>query len=462
MKTGLLLVHSDSDFTRHMQKYLSRHGYEVEIAATGNECLEKLASHKSAPKIAAVELELQQRHNNKLPLSQEIFERYHLPVIFITRRQDPQVIEELTNKGAYGLLDQSVAASPSGISGIASALRLYRSEHRHKSSEEKYRFFFNNIPIAAVVSDKKYTVQEWNFSAQDLFGYRRKEAIGQNLIQLLSSEKNDKQPDELMSFLLTSLENQKKSHNYNYDRTKDGRDILCEWYDLPYRHNGKSYILSVAKDITEEKQLLDELRDTVIEKEFLLRETNHRVKNSLNMINSLINLKTANIEAQSAFADLKGKIQALSSLYEKLHQNSDATEIDLQQYVEELLNSLFSTFADYPIDLQADLHGISIDPDTAISIGLIINEIATNAIKHGFKPEEDSWFRVRLDTTNQGSLLLLSVSNSGHPLPRDIAIGSTDTLGMRLIQTLVEQLQGSLELTREPQPVYTIRFPRKT
>ncbi|MFW6208664.1 MAG: ATP-binding protein, partial [Spirochaetota bacterium] len=109
-----------------------------------------------------------------------------------------------------------------------------------------------------------------------------------------------------------------------------------------------------------------------------------------------------------------------------------------------------------------DLHGISIDPDTAISIGLIINEIATNAIKHGFKPEEDSWFRVRLDTTNQGSLLLLSVSNSGHPLPRDISIGSTDTLGMRLIQTLVEQLQGSLELTREPQPVYTIRFPRKT
>ncbi|MFW6209737.1 MAG: PAS domain S-box protein, partial [Spirochaetota bacterium] len=321
MKTGLLLVHSDSDFTRHMQKYLSRHGYEVEIAATGNECLEKLASHKSAPKIAAVELELQQRHNNKLPLSQEIFERYHLPVIFITRRQDPQVIEELTNKGAYGLLDQSVAASPSGISGIASALRLYRSEHRHKSSEEKYRFFFNNIPIAAVVSDKKYTVQEWNFSAQDLFGYRRKEAIGQNLIQLLSSEKNDKQPDELMSFLLTSLENQKKSHNYNYDRTKDGRDILCEWYDLPYRHNGKSYILSVAKDITEEKQLLDELRDTVIEKEFLLRETNHRVKNSLLMVSSLIKLKDA--ETENDLSDIQHQIEAIGLIHEKLYQTDN-------------------------------------------------------------------------------------------------------------------------------------------
>ena len=461
MKASLILVHSDTDFTRHMQHYLSLQGYEVETAATGQECLEKLAIQKTTPKIAAVELELQQMHNDTTPLSKEIFERHHIPVVFITRRQDPQVIEELTDKCAYGLLDQSVAASPSGISSLESALRLYRAEHRHKSTEEKYRFFFNNIPIAAVVSDKKYTVQEWNSSAEDLFGYRRKEAIGQNLIQLLSSEKNDKQPGELQSFLLTSLENRKKSHNYNYDRSKDGRNIFCEWYDLPYRHNGKAYILSVAKDITEEQQLLDELRDTVIEKEFLLRETNHRVKNSLNMINSLISLKTANIEAQSAFADLKGKIQALSSLYEKLHQNSDATEIDLQQYVEELLHSLFSTFADYPIELQADLQGISIDPDTAISIGLIINEIATNAIKHGFKPEEDSWFRVHLDTSNQGSLLVLSVSNSGHPLPRELAIGSTDTLGMRLIQTLVDQLQGSLELSREPQPVFTIRFPRK-
>lgn len=451
MNLKVLLVHSDSAFTQQFQTYLTLQGIKVETAATIAQCLDTLARKKETPDILLLEFELAEKHAV----------RYRVPVVFITRRRDTKLIQELDEHNSYGLLDQSMAATPAGISGIQSALRLYKAEHRHKSTEEKYRYFFNNIPIAAVVSDKEYTVQEWNSSAEDLFGYRRREAIGRNLIRLLSSGRNDKEPEELQNFIIKSLENRKKSHNYNYDRTKDGRDIFCEWYDLPYRHNGKAYILSVAKDITEEKQLLDELRDTVIEKEFLLRETNHRVKNSLNMINSLINLKTGNLDTQSAFADLKGKIQALSSLYEKLHQSSDASQIDLQQYVKELLNSLFSTFADYPIELQADLQGISVDPDTAIPIGLIINEIATNAIKHGFLPEEKSWFRVSMDTANQDSLLLLTVANSGNPLPRDMAIGTTQTLGMRLIQTLVEQLQGNLKLTREPQPVYSIRFPRK-
>lgn len=459
MKPHVLLVHSDTSFTQTLQEYLNLHGFRVETATTGEECLEILARSKTAPSIAAIELELQQKGTDGLLLDAEITARHHIPTVFITRRQDAALLDELDTISYYGLIHQSTADSPVGITTLCSALRLYKAEHKHKSTEEKYRFFFNNIPIAAIVSDQQYLVQEWNSSAENLFGYRRREALGKNLIRLLSSNKNDKNPEELQRFLLDSLENRHTSHNYNYDTTKDNRDIFCEWYDMPYRHNGKLYILSVAKDITEEQQLLDELRDAVIEKEFLLRETNHRVKNSLNMITSLINLKTSNLEAQSAFADLKGKIQALSTLYEKLHHNSDITQINLQQYIEELLNSLFSTFADYPVELQIALKGIIINPDTAITIGLIINEIATNAIKHGFRPDQASWFRVSINSANRGNLLKLTIANSGNPLPRQLALGSTKTLGMRLIQTLVDQLQGSLELTREPQPVYTIRFP---
>lgn len=460
MKLKVLLVHPDISFTRRLQGYLNASGFSVTTAATSEECHARLSQQKT-PHILVIDLELQENSSAAQRLCDEISGRYHVPSVLVTRRQDADLLEELNIDSCYGLLHQSAADSPAGIMTLHTARRLYKAEHQHKSSEEKYRFFFDNIPIAAVVSDQHYTVQEWNNAAEDLFKYRRREALGKNLPQLLSSEKNDKRPEELQSFLLDSLKNKQRSHNYNYDRTKDKRDIFCEWYDMPYRHNGKLYILSVAKDITEEQQLLNELRDTVIEKEFLLRETNHRVKNSLNMITSLINLKTSNLEAQSAFADLKGKIQALSTLYEKLHQNSDVTQIDLQQYVKELLNSLFATFADYPIEQQIDLHGITIDPDTAITIGLIINEIATNAIKHGFRADQQSWVRVSIDSANQGNLLELTMANSGNPLPRELALGSTKTLGMRLIQTLVDQLQGSLELTREPHPVYKIRFPRK-
>jgi two-component sensor histidine kinase len=159
---------------------------------------------------------------------------------------------------------------------------------------------------------------------------------------------------------------------------------------------------------------------------------------------------------------LKGKIRALSTLYEKLHQNTDATQIELQLYIQELLSSLFATFSDYPVEVYTDLKHISIDPDTAITIGLIVNEIATNAIKHGFRPDERNWFQVHMESKDHGTLLVLTLENSGNPLPRSVDISSTDTLGFRLIQTLVEQIQGSLEITREPHPVFVIRFPRPT
>ena len=459
MQPLILIVHSDKSFIRLASEYLDKYGFKTESALSVEECRDTLKK-KSAFQLALIELELHQEKTGGAPLSSELSSTYDIPVVFVTKRNDSALLSDIERANHYGIIQQNAAQSQFLISTLKTALRLYKSEHRHRSSEEKYRFFFNSIPIAAVISDDQYHIQEWNYSAGELFGYGRKEVLGKNLIQTLYSEKNEKNVSELQGYLRKNLENQKKSHNYNYDRTKDGRNLLCEWYDLPYRHNGHTYILSVAKDITEEQQLMEELRDTVIEKEFLLRETHHRVKNSLNMINSLINLKTNNLEAQAVFSDLKGKIQALSTLYEKLHQNTDATQIDLQQYIQELLNSLFTTFTDYPIELYADLNPISIDPDTAITIGLIVNEIATNAIKHGFRADEHNWFQVHIESKDHGTLLVLKLENSGNPLPRSVDISSTETLGFRLIQTLVEQIQGSLEITREPHPIFVIRFPR--
>ncbi|MCF7915401.1 MAG: PAS domain S-box protein [Spirochaetaceae bacterium] len=459
MQPVILIVHSDKSFIRLTSEYLDKYGFKTESALSVGECRDTLKK-KSAFQLALIELELHQEKAGGLTLSSELFTTHNLPVVFVTKRNDSAILSDIEQANHYGIIQQDMAHSQFLISTIVTALRLYKSEHRHKSSEEKYRFFFNSIPIAAVVSDDQYRIQEWNYSAGELFGYGRKEVLGENLIQTLYSQKNEKKIPELQGYLRDNLENQKKSHNYNYDRTKDGRDLLCEWYDLPYRHNGHTYILSVAKDITEEQQLMEKLRNTVIEKEFLLRETHHRVKNSLNMINSLINLKTDKLEAKAVFADLKGKIAALSTLYEKLHQNTDATQIDLQQYIQELLSSLFATFSDYPVKLYAELNPISIDPDTAITIGLIVNEIATNAIKHGFRPDERSWFQVHMESKDHGTLLVLKLENSGNPLPRSVDISSKETLGFRLIQTLVEQIQGSLEITREPHPVFVIRFPR--
>jgi len=457
----ILILHSDTQVLQLISTYLNNNGYIGQGISGETELYPKIKGN-SPPHLILIELEYAHNNITGVTLAQEILNSYSLPVIFITSKRNSDILIEAEGINHYGIIHQDSIQSRLLLSTIQTALRLFRTEYQHKASEQKYRFFFNSIPIAAIVSDQAYTVQEWNHSAAELFGYQRHEVIGKNLIKTLSSKKNDKNSEQLQDLLLEQLENRKKSHNYNYDRTKDGRDLLCEWYDLPYKHNRNTYILSVAKDITDQQELIEELRDTVIEKEFLLRETHHRVKNSLNMINSLINLKAGNLEAQEAFTDLKGKIKALSSLYEKLHQTTDVSVVNLQHYLDELLHSLFITFSEFPIKTETQLNQISIDPDTAITIGLIVNEIATNAIKHGFIPEEKSWFKVVMESENQGTLFILKISNSGNPLPRAVDITSMHTLGFRLIQTLVDQLKGNLEITREPHPVYTIRFPRKS
>ncbi len=460
MKPEILIIHSNSSIRKKTSLYLKQNGYAVDEAGSINECRNKLVNNPKF-KLILLELEFNKDNTGGIKLAHEISANYSLPLVFATGRRDEHILRDTESISHYGIIRNADLQSQISISTIQTALRLHQAEYSHKVSEEKYRFFFESIPIAAIVSDDSYTIQEWNHAATQLFGYKREDVLGRKLIETLYSEKNDKSARQLSDFLCENLENRTTSHNYNYDRTKDGRDILCEWYDLSYLRNGHTYILSVAKDITEEQQLIEELRDTVIEKEFLLKETHHRVKNSLNMITSLINLKTGNLEEQEAFADLKSKIKALSSLYEKLHQTTEVNQVDLQQYAEELLNSLFSTFSELPVKIFVEMNQISTDPDTAIAIGLIINEIATNAIKHGFIPEQRNWFEITLQTENQGSLFILRISNSGNPLPRSLDLSSTKTLGLRLIQTLVNQLNGSIEITREPQPVYTIRFPRK-
>lgn len=349
-----------------------------------------------------------------------------------------------------------------------------------------FQFFFDNIPVAAIVSDRDYTVRHWNRGARELFGYSPEEVIGRDLMELLSSDRNDFSAASLKETLTATLRADHKSVNTNYDRTRDGRHILCEWYDFPYSSPHGDFILSVAQDITTEQELLDSLQAAVQQKEFLMQEIYHRLKNNLNMIISLIRLKIDEIEVRApaaaaaapeqpipalavdALEDIERKISAFSVLYEMLHQHKgDAASLDVRWYITELLGIVFSTMADEPCGTELDMEPLEVGPQTAVVLGLIVNEIATNAMKHGFVPGIPRVFRValRVDTpagteTAPGQPAChLALENTGRPFPADVDFDTTASLGLQLIQSLVQQLRGTVQLTREPATRYTIVFP---
>ena len=148
-------------------------------------------------------------------------------------------------------------------------------------------------------------------------------------------------------------------------------------------------------DITERKRAEENLREALKEKDFLMKELNHRVKNSLLMVSSLINIKDT--ETAADLSDIKHQIGAISLIHEKLYQTENVTEIGCRDYISDLLNSIFSSFSRRPVRIEANIGEISIPTKSAMSLGLIVNEIATNAIKHGFNEKEEAVFSIKME-----------------------------------------------------------------
>ncbi len=202
---------------------------------------------------------------------------------------------------------------------------------------------------------------------------------------------------------------------------------------------------------------LRQLQQAVEEKEYLIKEVHHRVKNNLAMIHSFLNLQAYKIENDSVVQDLKNQIRAVSTVHEKLYNDDNVTAIHFPRYVRELVSEIFYSLSRSPVSLHIDMDDIYIDPDRAVPLGLILSELATNAVKHAFEQYNENSFTVKLSEEKQK--YTLTVKNSGRPFPEDVNLNTVSSLGLVLINNLVQQLHGSLSLKKNPHTCFTITFP---
>lgn len=239
--------------------------------------------------------------------------------------------------------------------------------------------------------------------------------------------------------------------------TPDGRYWYLRGYPVMDETGTVVNLVEFGQDITEKKRGEEQLRKSLEEKNYLMKELNHRVKNNLIMINSLINLKAASSKEETDLSDLTHQIDAVRIVHEKLYQSEDVTHINIREYIQDILETVFSSFAGGAVRVDNSIPSTIIKTRTAVPLGLIINEMATNAIKHGFIPGKDARFTVTME--QDGDKWDLAVSNNGNPFPDTVGFDNPTTLGLRLISALVEQLEGEIDLVRRPTPVFTISFP---
>jgi two-component sensor histidine kinase len=234
-------------------------------------------------------------------------------------------------------------------------------------------------------------------------------------------------------------------------------------------------VLNILDDLEVEKALLEKTQRDVIhseqlargslrEKEVLLKEIHHRVKNNLQVISSLLNLQARYLPdpaAREIFRASQHRVQSIALVHEKLYQSADLSHVDFNDYTASLLDNLFETFdaGERGISKTIDVGAIRLSVDVAIPCGLIVNELVTNALKHAFPGGRAGIVRVVLREGADGSLDL-TVGDDGVGMPEGMDPRKTASLGLDLVFTFADQLDAEVEIGRQDGTFYRFRFRR--
>jgi PAS domain S-box-containing protein len=210
-------------------------------------------------------------------------------------------------------------------------------------------------------------------------------------------------------------------------------------------------VVTVCEDITDRKETEARLKTSLAEKEVLLKEVHHRVKNNLQIISSLINLQMTNVAEANTRAELnatRNRIRSMAMIHEQLYQSENLSQINFDEYVRTVSRQLRSLYNVNPekVNLVFEVDAVSLDVDVAIPCGMIINELITNALKYAFPNEQSGEIRIvfRRDTATT----VLSVEDNGIGMAPEIDLSCVETLGLQLVRGLAQQLKGTVTIER--------------
>nr|WP_297787879.1 histidine kinase dimerization/phosphoacceptor domain -containing protein [uncultured Allomuricauda sp.] len=217
-----------------------------------------------------------------------------------------------------------------------------------------------------------------------------------------------------------------------------------------------AYLKSIKNQrlIAEQKHIIE---NSLVEKDSLLKEIHHRVKNNLQMVSSLLSLQTKNTRSKAAIEALeegKSRVKAMALIHQKLYQNDDLSVIEMQGYIESLINSVQSVYkkGGHNISITIDAEGTELDIDRAIPFGLILNELVSNSFKYAF-PENDENGKIYIHLRKNGDQGYFEYTDNGIGLPEDTDERAHSSMGIRLINRLVNQLQSKLNIDRQVEGV---------
>lgn len=277
-----------------------------------------------------------------------------------------------------------------------------------------------------------------------------------------------------LSKLVPAIQRALKECNEKIEREKAQKALRKAHFELEQQVLERTEALSrvnedLRAEMNERERIENKLKKSLEEKEILLKEIHHRVKNNLQIISSLLNLQSRyinNEEMLDIYKESQNRVKSMAIIHEKLYQSEDLARIDFGDYVKSLVLDLFNS---YGVDkgnteLDINIKDILMDINTAIPCGLIVNELVTNSIKHGFQVDRakqltfDEKNKIAVSITKKDRSYVMSVYDNGIGFPENLDFQNTDSLGMQLVISLTSQLRGTVGLERNNGTLFRIIF----
>jgi PAS domain S-box-containing protein len=330
------------------------------------------------------------------------------------------------------------------------------AEYSLKKSEKDYRDLVDNALLGIYKADQEGNIIFVNNSIVKMFGYDSKEEIENINITTLYKNLSDREN------ILKKLEENGKLVEYDVEMVKKSGEILNILASATLDGNTVS---GMTMDVTEKRKAQNQIKRSLNEKEMLIKEIHHRVKNNLMVISSLLSLQSRYIKdeaSKSIFKDSQNRARSMALIHELLYQSSDLKRINFGTYIRTLTNELFRIYVTDPnkIVLNMDIDDIMLDINTAIPLGLIVNELVSNSMKHAFPDNESGIINIKF-MLDQGNYTMI-VSDNGVGFPDGYDIKDSDSLGLKIVNSLTEQIEGKIKVEVSNGTKFTIEFKEET
>ncbi len=332
-----------------------------------------------------------------------------------------------------------------------------------RMSEEKFRRILDNIQDVYYRSDRDGTLIMFSPSGYRLLGYDPDDnLLGSGIAEILYVNPSDR------TRFLETLGRTGSVRDFEVDLRHKSGGIVTVSVSSHYYYGPDGTIAGVEgifRDITGKKKAMDSIRQSLLEKEVLLKEIHHRVKNNLQSIWGLIDLQMQAITDPATIntlRDSQNRIRAMALIHETLYRSHDLSHIDFSIYLKSLVTAIMSTYAISPgqIMVQTEIEETPLDVETGIACGLIVNELLSNTIKHAFPGDQTG--EIQIGFRGEYDEFILQFSDNGIGIPIDFDPGTTTSLGLRLVYILAcDQLDGNIQLIRGNGTRFEIRFPKR-